>query len=408
MNNSLKCILLFACMATMGYGQDLAFNHSSTNFQERKITEVSKRADNYEKLKSLGYADKEIFEDLGNANFLTKKYENALYWYGKLIEISEDGSLSKSYQKRFDHAVTKLGKQVQNEIADENWTELVKDDYKMTQTVIPTRITSNNRSKFLPWDNEEASEELASNLKSPSNTMGGYSQPVALTNNGNTAYFSKTTYRKPVTGIFSKRKEVHKIYKADKIAGEWKKITEVPICPGDYSAKHPAVSPDGSRLFFASNMPGTFGEYDIYVATIQKNGALGTAKNLGKKVNSAKNDLHPNPVANGTLVFASEGREGFGGLDVFMVEVGQRKVGLAVNMGNTINSSFDEYSVNLLQGNGFGYVVSNRMANGKSAQNVAFNLNDKPINEKDRDDRFLEAFNSERQTQYSSSVFEDE
>tara|TARA_R110002074_G_scaffold349981_2_gene520739 strand:- start:5843 stop:7030 length:1188 start_codon:yes stop_codon:yes gene_type:complete len=395
-------------MATMGYGQDLAFNHSSTNFQERKITEVSKRADNYEKLKSLGYADKEIFEDLGNANFLTKKYENALYWYGKLMEISEDGSLSKSYQKRFDHAVTKLGKQVQNEIADENWTELVKDDYKMTQTVIPTRITSNNRSKFLPWDNEEASEELASNLKSPSNTMGGYSQPVALTNNGNTAYFSKTTYRKPVTGIFSKRKEVHKIYKADKVAGEWKKITELPICSGDYSAKHPAVSPDGSRLFFASNMPGTFGEYDIYVATIQKNGALGTAKNLGEKVNSAKNDLHPNPVANGTLVFASEGREGFGGLDVFMVEVGQRKVGLAVNMGNTINSSFDEYSVNLLQGNGSGYVVSNRMAKGKSAQNVAFNLNDKPINEKDRDDRFLEAFNSERQTQYSSSVFEDE
>jgi hypothetical protein len=408
MNNSLKCTLLFACMATMGYGQDLAFNHSSTNFQERKITEVSKRADNYEKLKSLGYADKEIFEDLGNANFLIKKYENALYWYGKLIEISEDGSLSKSYQKRFDHAVTKLGKQVQNEIADENWTELVKDDYKMTQTVIPTRITSNNRSKFLPWDNQEASEELASNLKSPSNTMGGYSQPVALTNNGNTAYFSKTTYRKPVTGIFSKRKEVHKIYKADKVAGEWKRITELPICSGDYSAKHPAVSPDGSRLFFASNMPGTFGEYDIYVATIQKNGALGTAKNLGEKVNSAKNDLHPNPVANGTLVFASEGREGFGGLDVFMVEVGQRKVGLAVNMGNTINSSFDEYSVNLLQGNGSGYVVSNRMAKGKNAQNVAFNLNDKPINEKDRDDRFLEAFNSERQTQYSSSVFEDE
>ena len=384
MNNSLKCSLLFACMATMGYGQDLAFNHSSTNFQERKITEVSKRADNYEKLKSLGYADKEIFEDLGNANFLTKKYENALYWYGKLMEISEDGSLSKSYQKRFDHAVSKLGKQVQNEIADENWTELVKDDYKMTQTVIPTRITSNNRSKFLPWDNEEASEELASNLKSPSNTMGGYSQPVALTNNGNTAYFSKTTYRKPVTGIFSKRKEVHKIYKADKVAGEWKRITELPICSGDYSAKHPAVSPDGSRLFFASNMPGTFGEYDIYVATIQKNGALGTAKNLGEKVNSAKNDLHPNPVANGTLVFASEGREGFGGLDVFMVEVGQRKVGLAVNMGNTINSSFDEYSVNLLQGNGSGYVVSNRMAKGTNAQNVAFNLNDSfpPLNKR--------------------------
>lgn len=395
-------------MATMGYGQDLAYNDTSTSFHEKKITEVSNRVENYEKLKSLGYSDSEIFEDLGNANFLTKKYANALYWYGKLIEISEDGTLKKSYQKRFDHAVSQLGKEVQNEIADENWTELVKDDYKMTHTVVPSRLTSNNRRNFLPWDDQGTKKEFASNSAKPLNTTGEYAPPVALTNGGNTAYYSKITYRKPVTGMFSKKKEIHKIYKADKIGGEWKKITEVAVCPGDYSAKHPAISPDGSRLFFASNMPGTYGKYDIYVATIQKNGMLGQAKNLGSKVNTAKNDVHPNPISNGSLVFASDGREGYGGLDVYMVEVGQRSVGLAVNMGNTINSSYDEYSVNLLQGDGSGYVVSNRIAKGNRTQNVAFNLNDKPINDKDRDDRFLEAFNSERQTQYSSSVFEDE
>tara|TARA_R110002051_G_scaffold48308_1_gene95238 strand:+ start:5276 stop:6502 length:1227 start_codon:yes stop_codon:yes gene_type:complete len=408
MNNSIKMSLLFACMATMGYGQDLAYNDNSASFHERKITEVSNRAENYNKLKSLGYADAEIYEDLGNANFLTKKYENALYWYGKLMEISKDGTLKKSYQKRFDHAVSQLGKEVQNEIADENWTELVQDDYKMTQSVIPSRVTSNNRSKFLPWDNQDTKENFASNNVRMPNTTGEYAPPIALTNGGNTAYYSKTTIRKPVTGMFSKKKEIHKIYKADKIAGEWKKITEVAVCPSDYSAKHPAISPDGSRLFFASNMPGTFGEYDIYVATIQKNGMLGQAKNLGSKVNTAKNDVLPNPISNGSLVFASDGRDGYGGLDVYMVEVGQRSVGLAVNMGNTINSSYDEYSVNLLQSDGSGYVVSNRMAQGKHTQNVAFNLSDKPINEKDRDDRFLEAFNSDRRTQYSSSVFEDE
>jgi Tol biopolymer transport system component len=211
-----------------------------------------------------------------------------------------------------------------------------------------------------------------------------------------------------VTGIFSKKQKVHKIYKADKIAGEWKKISEVPLCPGDYSAMHPAVSPDGSRLFFASNMPGSFGEYDIYVATIQKNGALGTAMNLGEKVNTYKNELHPNPVADGALVFASDGREGFGGLDVYMVEVGQRKVGLAMNMGNSINSRYDEYSVNLLQKDGSGYVVSNRNGTSGITQNVAFNLNDESPSEKDRDYRFLEAFNTEKQIHYSSSVFEDE
>lgn len=408
MNNSIKCGLLLACLVTVGYGQDMAMNQSPTNFQKRKITEVSKRLVNYEKLKALGYADEEIFEDLGNANFLTKKYENALYWYGRLIEISEDGSLKKSYQKRFDHAVSKLGKEVQNEIADENWTELVRDDYKMTQNVVPTRLSSNNRSNFLPWNAKEANAELVSIPNSSVKTTGEYAPPVAITNGGNTAYFSKTTYRKPVTGLFSKKQKIHKIFKADKIAGEWKSITEVRICPGDYSAKHPAVSPDGNRLFFASNMPGSFGNYDIYVAEINKNGALGVAKNLGDKVNTVKNDVHPNPLANGTLVFASDGREGYGGLDVFLVEVGQRNVGLAINMGNTINSKYDEYSVNLLQSDGSGYVVSNRNSNNGIGQNVAFNINDKPASEKDRDYRFLEAFNTEKQTHYSSSVFEDE
>jgi hypothetical protein len=408
MNNSIKCSLLFACVATLGYGQDLAYNQTRIHFQEKKITEVSKRTENYKQLKALGLADREIFEDLGNANFLSKKYENALYWYGRLMELSEDGTLKKSYQKRFDHAVSKLGKEVQNEIADENWTELVKEDYKMTRTEIPTRITSNNRHKFLPWDNTESNEELVSNLNGGTESTGEYTPPVAITNGGNTAYFSKATFRKPVTGIFSKKQKVHKIYKADKIAGKWKKISEVPLCHGDYSAMHPAVSPDGSRLFFASNMPGSFGEYDIYVATIQKNGALGTAMNLGEKVNTYKNELHPNPVANGTLVFASDGREGFGGLDVYMVEVGQRKVGLAMNMGNSINSSYDEYSVNLLQKDGSGYVVSNRNGTSGITQNVAFNLNDETPSEKDRDYRFLEAFNTEKQIHYSSSVFEDE
>ncbi|WP_419211474.1 cell envelope biogenesis protein OmpA [Maribacter sp. X9] len=408
MNNSIKCSLLFVCLASLAYGQDVAYNDSPASFKERKITEVSKRSENYKKLKNLGFSDAEIFEDLGNANFLSKKYENALYWYGRLMEISEDGTLKKSYQKRFDHAVSKLGKEVQNEVADENWTELVKEDYKMTQTVIPAHVSSHNRSKFLPWDNSDTHKGLVSNFNCTSGSLGEYEQPVALTNGGNTAYFSKTTYRKPVTGIFSKKQKIHKIYKADKIAGEWKKVVELPLCPGDYSAMHPAVSPDGNRLFFASNMPGSFGEYDIYVATIQKNGLPGMPKNLGEKVNTLKNELYPNPIVNGTLVFASDGREGYGGLDVFLVEVGERKVGLAMNMGNAVNSKFDEYSINLLQKDGFGYVVSNRNGANGMSQNVAFNLSDKPNNDKEWDSRFLEAFNTEKQIHYSSSVFEDE
>lgn len=394
-------------MATVGYGQNLAMNQEPTNFQHRKVSEISKRTQNYNRLKALGYEDEEIFEDLGNANFLSKKYENALYWYGRLMELSENGVLKKSYQKRYDHAVTQLGKQVQNEIVDENWTELVKDDYKMTGNEVPSGLTL-NRSNFLPFQNTSLDAELTTLSKTPATKFKEYSAPVALTNGGKTAYFSKTIYRKPVTGLFSKKQKIHKIFKANKIEGEWRQITEVAICPADYSAKHPAVSNDGGRLFFASNMPGSFGGFDIYVADIHNNGTLGVAKNLGENVNSAENDVYPKPLANGTLVFASEGHDGYGGLDVFMAEVGQKDVGLAVNMGNAINSKFDDYSVNFLNSNGAGFVVSNRNSAKGSGQFVAFNLNDKPISEKHRDNRFLEAFNTGNQMQYSSSLFDDE
>ena len=57
----------------------------------------NKRMENYQYLKKQGYKDKAIFEDLGNANFLNKNYDTALFWYDKLKEVSNTGSLSKNY-----------------------------------------------------------------------------------------------------------------------------------------------------------------------------------------------------------------------------------------------------------------------------------------------------------------------
>ena len=201
-----------------------------------------------------------------------------------------------------------------------------------------------------------------------------YKAPIAFTRDGATAYFSKAVYVKPLKGIFSKKELVHKVYKADKIDGQWKNIQEVVLSPKHYSALHPTISKDGKRLFFASNMPGTFGEYDIYVSTIHTDGTFGVAKNLGKKVNTKKNDLYPNFVGSNTLVFASEGHNSQGGLDVFMTQVGQSNVSLAVNLGSKINSAEDDFSIYLMKENGVGYVMSNRGKENDSIQRVALFL----------------------------------
>ncbi|TFG74219.1 MAG: cell envelope biogenesis protein OmpA, partial [Flavobacteriales bacterium] len=192
--------------------------------------------------------------------------------------------------------------------------------------------------------------------------------------------------------------------------GQWRNIKEVALAPKHASTMHPTVTADGKRLFFASDMPGTFGKYDIYVAAIQSNGSVGVAKNLGEKVNTDKNELYPNLAGGTTLFFASEGREGYGGLDVFMVQVNNKKVSWAVNLGNPINSEEDDFSIFLMADKGEGYVMSNRGKDNGTITKVAFSYTNKGNNQatEKREYNLLEALNNDLRIDYSSSVFDNE
>lgn len=118
--------------------------------------------------------------------------------------------------------------------------------------------------------------------------------------------------------------------------------------------------------------------------------------------------MYPKVMEGNTLVFASEGHQGYGGLDVYMVEVEKRNVGLAMNMGSTINSPSDDFSIQFTNERGMGYVMSNRGGNGKAMEMVAFSYFDENNTKNVRDFHLMEAMNTETRTQYSSSVFEDE
>lgn len=194
-------------------------------------------------------------------------------------------------------------------------------------------------------------------------TLEGYMPSQAETKDGKTAYFTQISEQKPLYGVFSKKELVHKIYRAEKINGKWGNITLMEVCPKYASAKHPTISSDGKRLFFASNMKGSYGKYDIYVADINADGSLGVSKNLGPKVNTPEDELYPN-IYNGTLLFfASKGRDGYGGLDLYATQVTYNKLTPSVNLGSHINSSRDDYAIQLDIEKGESYVISNRGKN---------------------------------------------
>ena len=98
----MTCLLM---LLTVGAQQPGDVN---TTLSQRQ--EADKRIDDYLRLVKLGYSEQEIFEDLGNANFLMENYETAAFWYQKLIDLRDDSSISPSYYERYEFAMAKASK----------------------------------------------------------------------------------------------------------------------------------------------------------------------------------------------------------------------------------------------------------------------------------------------------------
>jgi outer membrane protein OmpA-like peptidoglycan-associated protein len=141
----------------------------------------------------------------------------------------------------------------------------------------------------------------------------------------------------------------------EKERDEWLKRDYFKWNSNTYSTGHGTVD-DTLNLYFVSDMPGGFGGTDIYVC--KWNGSdFDAPKNLGPKVNSLGNELFPYVSLDGTLYFASNGWLGYGGLDVFTWDFVSNA---PENMGSPVNSNADDFSFNVNEIAGKGFLSSNR------------------------------------------------
>lgn len=123
---------------------------------------------------------------------------------------------------------------------------------------------------------------------------------------------------------------------------------------------HPSLSPDGSMLYFSSDMQGSGqGGMDLYYA--RRNGSIWeTPINLGPQINTSGNELFPFMAGDSILFFTSDGWPGYGGLDVFHARLEGAKFGKVHNMGINFNSAKDDLSIIVDSKNRIGYFASNR------------------------------------------------
>jgi peptidoglycan-associated lipoprotein len=151
-----------------------------------------------------------------------------------------------------------------------------------------------------------------------------------------------------------------------KRSGEtWSDPKNIGILPDSVVAAHPAISPDGSTLYFVSDIAGGSGKKDIWKVTRPKGtGAWSKPVNLGPDINTPGDELFPYIRKDGTLYFSSDGLIGMGGLDIFKAKSQPDGSWIVANLKSPVNSFADDFGISFENENEKGIFTSTRKGKG--------------------------------------------
>ncbi len=173
---------------------------------------------------------------------------------------------------------------------------------------------------------------------------------TSFTPDGTTMYFAKAIRKNAPSSI--------DIYTSTRSEAKWSAPQKFEITADTLSAYcDPAVSHDGTWLYFSSDMPGGQGGKDLWRINIKDK--HGTLENLGDQLNTPGDERFPYSRTDSVLYFASDGHPGMGGLDLFKATLQPSGKWFIENMGSPMNSAFDDFGITFGKGES-GYFSSNR------------------------------------------------
>ncbi|GAB1462927.1 OmpA family protein [Pedobacter sp.] len=189
---------------------------------------------------------------------------------------------------------------------------------------------------------------------------GFHSGPLAVYSSLDTVIFTRAVMsasKKVKIGDIGKQYLLVAVKKGD----EWVAKDKLPFnIEGLFSVQHPALSPDGKILYFASDKPGGYGGMDLYFSEKLPNGAWAPPQNCGNQINTESDEVFPSVRADGKFYFASKGHIGMGGLDIFSAVGEKNKFTEIENLRAPLNSSKDDFGILFNANNKTGYLSSNR------------------------------------------------
>ena len=375
--------------------------------------EYLKARDIYLKLYNRGLRSPELYKRLGDSFFKTADYENAVKWYDRLFK--EGFNIEPEYYFRYGQSLKATGNVEKGNKFIKQYYEMINDNIRLSQLQKKANIiydediqleystyeidtldkintelseyspyllgdklifTSNGHKpkgyKTYLWNGLPFTDLFISRMKTP--TEFSYPKPfpgdvnsnyfeasVTFTPDGKTMYYSRTDYFQGELRVDENEVNKLKIFRAELINGKWVTIEKLPFCSDNFTYSHPTLSVDGKRLYFASDMPGTYGESDLWYVEIYDDNSYSYPQNLGAKINTSERESFQFISKDNKLYFASDGQIGYGGLDIFVVEIkDDGTFGDVLNLGPPINTNKDDFSIYIDNEAKIGYFASNR------------------------------------------------
>lgn len=405
--NILKIALLLSLCPLVMTAQEKQMAAAGKLFNEYAYIDA---INEYKQIASRGYKSAELYEKLGDAYYYNGDLEKSLKWYKELFALNQDASPEHYYRYAqtlkssgdydtanaiLDKFSTKSNGDLRAKLYTENknYLSVIKKNsgrYEIKKTDVnsaysdygpayygnkivfaTSRDTTGLLKRIDGWTNHSFTELYESSV----NNDGSLSKPKrfssrietkmhestpVFTKDGKTMYFTRNNYidgkvRKDGTG-----QVLLKIYKAVLKDDKWTDITELPFNDNNYSVAHPALSADEKTLYFASDMPGSYGQSDIFKAAINNDGTFGKPVNLGIGINTQGKETFPFIDTNDQLYFASDGHPGLGGLDIYIAKSENGSFSKAYNVGEPINSRNDDFAFIINNQSKTGFFSSNR------------------------------------------------
>ncbi|MBO6880308.1 OmpA family protein [Winogradskyella sp.] len=382
---------LFALTAYAQEGKIKSVKDDYRDFAYVKTSEVLLEVANK------GYKSVDLFQKLANSYYFLNDMENAAKWYGELMVLEE--VIDPEYYFRYALALKGTKNYEESDKWMKKFHELKPDDLRgkafLSRVDYRSNIEEASREDIEPQNleiNTEFSdfgtteyengivfasargggrkyrwnEEPYLDLYSVEKTENGFGEVKEIDGKVNTKFHESSAVFSPNGRyMFFTRNNFFRLkYKEDDSGinrlqlyratlsedGTWDEIHKIHFNSEDYSVAHPALNLTGSRLYFASDMPGTFGQSDIFVVDVNDDGTLGEPENLGPSINTEGQESFPFMDTSGNLFYSSTGFPGLGGLDVFKSEGLDQKVAQGSNrnfpienIGKPVNSAADDF-----------------------------------------------------------------